>query len=338
MTNHSPQIQNLKVQRWVVLVSIVLLVVKFTAYYFTGSVAILTDALESIVNVIAGLIGFYSLFVAAQPRDLNHPYGHGKAEFLSAGIEGVLIGIAGLIILYEAIHKLILPSPIRRTDLGIVLVAITALINFAMGAVCISLGKKNRSLALEASGRHLQTDTYSTLAVILGLVILFFTHWAWIDSAVAIVLSVFICYTSYKIIRESVAGIMDEADTKLLSNMIVFINENRKNNWVDIHNLRVIKYGSVLHLDAHLTLPWYFSIREAHAEIDIFSQLIKAKYGNTVELFIHTDDCIEGVQCPVCTKGDCPMRKKPFENRIEWTLKNVVLNQKHNSQATSLNL
>ena len=332
----TPQLQNLKAQKWVALVSFLLLVIKFTAYYFTASVAILTDAMESIVNVIAGLIGWYSLYIAAQPRDLNHPYGHGKAEFLSSAIEGILIGIAGIFILYEAIYKLILPTPVKKIDLGIMLVAATAIINYILGTVCVAQGKKNRSIALEASGRHLQTDTYSTLAVVAGLIILHFTKFVWIDSIIAIILSIFIIYTSYSITRRSVAGIMDEADISLLAGMIALINKNRRPNWVDMHNLRVIKYGSVLHVDAHLTLPWYFNVKDAHSEVDYFSDLIRRKYGESLELFIHSDGCIEGAQCPICIKNDCDVRKYPFDRKIEWTLENVVNNKKHNAQTTPL--
>ena len=331
------QQQNFKMQRWVALVSVVLLVVKFVAYGYTGSVAILTDAMESIVNVIAGLIGLYSLYVAAQPRDLNHPYGHGKAEFLSAAIEGVLIGLAGLFILYEAIHKLITPEPVKKTDLGIMLIAATAVLNYGLGTLCVKQGKRNKSLALEASGRHLQTDTYSTLAVMAGLIVLHFTKLVWIDSVMAILLALFIIYNSYGIVRRSVAGIMDEADVKLLTNMIRLINDNRSNNWVDLHNLRVIKFGSILHIDAHLTVPWYFTVREAHYEVDTFSDLIRTKYGESLELFVHSDGCIEDLQCRICIKADCEYRKFPFERRIEWALENVVENKKHNNQTTSLN-
>ena len=119
--------QNLNVQKWVAVVSVALLVVKFIAYYSTHSVSILTDALESIVNVLAGFIGLFSLYVAAKPRDMDHPYGHGKAEFISAAIEGTLIGSAGAIILYKAIQHLIRPVDLHKIDLGMLLVAITAI-------------------------------------------------------------------------------------------------------------------------------------------------------------------------------------------------------------------
>ncbi|HRN47130.1 MAG TPA: cation diffusion facilitator family transporter [Niabella sp.] len=322
--------QNLQIQKWVVSVSVILLIIKFIAYYFTSSVSILTDALESIVNVIAGFIGLYSLYISSLPRDINHPYGHGKAEFLSAAIEGTMIGIAGTVILYKAIYKLMIPSQIERLDLGIILISITAVINYGVGTYCVIKGKKNHSVALETSGKHLQTDTYSTLGVILGLTLLYFTKLFWIDSIVAIILGGFIVYVAYTIIRKSVAGIMDEADSQLLQSMIEKVNSRRRENWVDIHNLRVIKYGSVLHVDCHLTVPWYFTVNEAHEEMEILTKLNKEKFGESLELFVHLDGCTE-FQCPICTKSNCAYRKSPFEKRIEWTLENVVQNEKHNT-------
>lgn len=163
-----PRKENLLIQKVVVAVAVVLFALKIFAFGITHSVAILTDALESIANVAAGLIGLYGLYISAQPRDRNHPYGHGKAEFLSAGVEGSLIIIAGTIIIYKAVYNFIYPEPIRKLDLGMLLVGITAVINYAMGAVSIYKGKKNNSLALLASGRHLQTDTYSTFGIIAG--------------------------------------------------------------------------------------------------------------------------------------------------------------------------
>lgn len=320
--------QNLNVQKWVAAVSVILLVVKFIAYYATHSVAILTDALESIVNVAAGLIGLYSLYIAAKPRDLDHPYGHGKVEFISAAIEGTMIGSAGAIILYKAIQHLIEPVPLHKIDFGMLLVAVTAVVNFIVGFYCHRIGKKNNSAALMASGKHLQTDTLSTAGIIAGLALLYFTNYAWIDSAVAGVFGVVIIITGYRIVRHSVAGIMDEADMKLLDKMVQLLNANRRANWVDLHNLRVIKYGAVLHIDCHLTVPWYLNVHEAHQEIDELAALSRREFGESLELFVHTDGCLYS-QCPICIKKDCPVRQHPFEKQIEWNLENVSRNKKH---------
>jgi len=320
--------QNLRIQKWVAVISVILLAVKFVAYYSTYSVAILTDALESIVNVAAGFIGLYSLYVAAKPRDADHPYGHGKAEFLSAAIEGTMVLSAGAIILYKAVQHLIYPVQIRKIDYGIILVGTTAVINFVMGYLCLRTGKKNDSLALVASGKHLQSDTWSTAGIIAGLGLIYLTGFTWIDSAVAILFAGFIMYTGYRIIRRSIAGIMDEADVKLLARMVQVLNANRRENWVDLHNLRVIKYGSVLHVDAHLTVPWYLNVNEAHAEIDALAELIRKEFGESLELFVHSDGCLP-FQCHICNKQECPVRQHPFEKRISWTLENVSRNKKH---------
>lgn len=320
--------QNLRVQKWVAGISLLLLVAKFAAYYLTNSVAILTDALESIVNVVAGFIGLYSLYIAAKPRDKDHPYGHGKAEFISAAVEGTMIGAAGAIILYKAIQHLIYPSALHQLDLGIWLVAATAVVNFGVGFYCIKTGKKNNSLALVSSGKHLQTDTVSTIGIIAGLLLLYFTGYKWIDSTVAILFAIYIIYTGYKIFRRSIAGIMDEADEQLLTEMVNILNNNRQENWVDLHNLRVIKYGSVLHLDCHLTVPWYLNIHEAHKEIDALAKFIREKFGESLELFVHSDGCLP-FQCHICSKQDCPVRQHDFEKRVNWTLENVSQNKKH---------
>lgn len=320
--------QNLKVQKWVAVVSVILLSVKIIAYYSTHSVAILTDALESIVNVVSGFVGLYSLYVAAKPRDADHPYGHGKAEFLSAAIEGTLIGSAGAIIFYKAIQNLINPVALHKIDYGIWLIAATALVNFIVGYFCLRTGKKNNSLALMASGKHLQADTWSTVGIIGGLLLLYFTGYKWLDSVVAILFAVYIIFTGYTILRRSIAGIMDEVDTKLLTRLVQVLNANRRANWVDLHNLRVIKYGSVLHIDCHLTVPWFLNVHEAHREIDVLAALVRKEFGESLELFVHSDGCLP-FQCKICNKTDCNARQHNFVHSIEWTLENISQNKKH---------
>jgi cation diffusion facilitator family transporter len=319
---------NVKLQRWIAIASSVLLIAKFAAYYITNSVAILTDALESIVNVTAGFIGLYSLYVAAKPRDRDHPYGHGKAEFISAAIEGTMVLSAGLLIIYSAAANLFYPVAIQELDLGIYLIAASAVINYILGEVSLRRGKKNNSLALMASGKHLKTDTYSTLGIIIGLILISITGWMWIDGVVALAFGVYIIFTGYRIIRQSLAGIMDEADMSLLDKMVAILERNRRENWVDLHNLRVIKYGNVLHLDCHLTVPWYFNIHQAHTEVDELARQVRAEYGESLELFVHSDGCLY-FQCHICKKQDCPVRQHDFKERVTWTLDNALQNEKH---------
>ena len=306
----------------------VLFLTKIVAYQFTHSLSILSDALESIVNVLAGFIGLYSLYVAAKPRDLDHPYGHGKAEFVSAAIEGGLIVAAGIMIVYETVLNLFQENPIQKLDTGLILIGITAVINFIAGTICINIGKRNTSLALQASGKHLQIDTYSTLGIIAGLLVILFTQQYWLDKLIALGMSVLIIYNGYKIIRTSLAGIMDEADIQLLNRFVKVLNENRQDNWIDLHNLRVIKYGSLLHVDCHFTVPWYLNVHEAHLEIDALAALIKQQFGDAIELFVHTDGCLP-FSCSICSKTDCEVRQQPMKGRLDWTLQNIISNEKH---------
>jgi len=323
-----PQTENVSIQRWVFLIALILFAIKLTAYYLTRSVAVLTDALESIVNVIAGAIGLYSLYLAAKPKDQNHPYGHGKAEFLSAAIEGTLIVIAGFIIIYESVLNLVSPKPLQQLDKGIILISFTALVNYIVGFISTRKGKINNSLALIASGQHLKTDAYSTVALIIGLVLILLTGYVWLDGTVAILFAVFIIYTGYRIMRSSIAGIMDEADKELLTKMVRILNSKRRDNWIDLHNLRVIKYGGQLHVDCHLTVPWYLNVLEAHHEVDILRELIRKEFGTTLELFVHTDPCLD-FSCSICTRHDCQVRQRPFEEKFAWTLENIISDKKH---------
>ena len=294
----------------------------------THSLSVLSDALESIVNVLAGLIGLYSLYVASKPKDKDHPYGHGKAEFVSAAFEGSLIITAGGIILYESILTFFEPTSLHNLDNGIWVLLSTAVLNMAAGLGAKAIGKKNKSLALSSSGQHLLIDSYTTYAVVIGIGLVMYTGYTGIDAIIAIAMGLWIIYNGYKIIRESLAGIMDEADMALLESVIHELNLIRHPNWIDMHNLRVIKYGALMHIDCHLTVPWYFNVNEAHTAVDAFTNLIKNKFGDSVEFFVHTDGCMS-FSCPICTIENCEKRKSPFQKKLEWNKDNVLSDLKH---------
>ncbi|MEI6848014.1 MAG: cation diffusion facilitator family transporter [Chlorobiaceae bacterium] len=326
--------ENFNFQKIIAATGILLFIIKLGAWYITNSVAILTDALESTVNVTSAFIGLYSLYISAKPKDSSHPYGHGKVEFISAAIEGTLISGAGLLIIYEAVKNLSDPKPIGQLDYGILLITVTAIINYLVGAIAVKKGKKNNSLALVASGKHLQSDTYSTIGIIAGLILLFLTKMAWLDSAVALIFALLIVYTGYKIIRDSLRGIMDEADDALLEKMVSLLQANRTENLIDLHNMRIIKYGNTLHLDCHVTVPWYLNVHEAHREIDSLDKLVNESFGENIELFIHTDGCLD-YSCEICRKSDCTIRKAPFKHKVDWTVKNISSDHKHHADMNS---
>jgi divalent metal cation (Fe/Co/Zn/Cd) transporter len=147
---------------------------------------------------------------------------------------------------------------------------------------------------------------------------MYITQLYWIDKLIAFILSGWIMYNGYTILRKSLAGIMDEADEIMLNEFIQVLETHKKPNWIDLHNLRVIKYGDLLHIDCHLTLPWYLNIHEAHIEIDELSNLIKTNFGDAIELFVHTDGCLN-FSCAICNKQDCTVRTQPFQKQMNWT-------------------
>ncbi|MBP7184533.1 MAG: cation transporter [Saprospiraceae bacterium] len=320
----------ISVQRVVVFVSIILFITKIYAWYLTHSVAILTDALESTVNVVAGFIGLYSLTLSAKPRDRQHPYGHGKIEFITSAFEGMLIAIAGFYIIYEAIDNYLHPHTIKKLDVGIVLVAFSGLVNYVVGYYVEKKGKSQNSPVLIAGGQHLKTDTYSTIGILIGVVLIYITGYQWIDNATAIIFAFVIIFTGYSVMRKSVSGIMDEADSVIIEEVIELLKSNRNPNWVDVHNMRIIDYVGYHHIDCHLTVPFYLNMHEGHKILDELTKLLNKHFENRVEFFIHLDGCLP-FQCSICKVENCPERSQPFQSEVEWTFDNIVLDAKHGS-------
>ncbi len=321
---------NIRLQAVVLVVGAALTAIKFLAWRLTHSNAILSDALESIVNVVAGSFALYSLVLAAKPRDREHPYGHGKVEFISAGIEGGLVVLAGLLIIWRAVQALLSHQHLHDLDTGIWLTGAAGAANLVMGLALRQRGARARSITMEASGAHLLSDAWSTVAMVVGLVLIRFTGLLWLDQFFAILFALYIMFTGLRIFRRSVAGIMDEADLELADTVIARLQEHRKPVWVDVHNFRMIKYGSVLHIDCHVTLPWYYSLEQAHTEIAAIERLVNSADDGEVELFIHMDPCVPA-SCSVCQLAECPQRKHPFQKLVPWNKDTVLGNAKHSA-------
>ncbi|MFC5874725.1 cation diffusion facilitator family transporter [Chryseobacterium arachidis] len=315
-------------QKLIAAFGVILFIGKIIAWKLTDSDAVFSDAMESIVNVISAFMGLYSLHLAAKPKDEDHPYGHGKVEFVTSGIEGALIAIAGIMIIYEGINSLIVGKVLSKLDVGIWIIAATAVINYLLGYISIKKGETENSLVLISSGKHLQSDTITTLGVVISLIIVYFTKIYWIDSVVALLFGLYIIFVGYKIIRKSLSGIMDEQDPELLNEIIRVLEENRRTEWIDVHNMKIQQFGASLHIDAHITLPWYYSLRDAHNEMEKMIILLAKNTKRSVEFNFHMDDC-KPISCPVCQIADCPVREKDFVKRIIWTPENVTCADKH---------
>lgn len=322
------QKDNLKFQKIVAFIGVILFIIKLIGWHLTHSDAVFSDAMESIVNIIAAFMGLYSLYLAALPKDENHPYGHGKVEFVTSGVEGTLIIFAGLMIIIESINSIIYGNDIKQLDWGILIVATTAIANYAIGYISIQKGKRENSLVLISSGKHLQSDTITTMGVVLSLILIYFTHLYWIDAVVALIFAGYIIVIGYKIIRKSLSGIMDEADPELLNQMVTILNEHRKKEWIDIHNIKIQQYGQGLHIDGHITLPYYFSLKNAHHEMENVIKALASNMDRNIEFNFHMDDC-KPFSCEICQILDCPMRQKPFIKKIDWSKDNISQPDKH---------
>lgn len=312
-------------------ISILIMLAKFVAYFLTNSNAILTDAAESIVNVLASSFAFYSIYLATLPKDENHPYGHGKVEFFSAFIEGVLIAIAGIIIVFKSGYDIIYPKSIGQLYEGAAIIGVTGLVNLAVGFYLINTGKNHKSITLEADGKHLLTDAITSAGLVLGIILIKLTGIFVLDSIISILLGVYIIFNGYKLTRRSVGGLMDESNVELVKSIIQILQSNRKDPWIDVHNLRAQQYGADLHIDCHFTLPYYFDLNRVHQEISEIDRMINGNADRKTELFIHADPCLPAC-CNYCRMKECPVRQEPFKGEIEWTIENATKNQKHFDQ------
>ncbi len=317
-----------RTQQLLVGVSIVLFLIKITAWYITASVSILTDALESIVNVIAGFIGLYSIVLSAKPKDKEHPYGHGKVEFISSAFEGILIAVAGFIIIYESINNLMHPHEIKKLDYGLMLVAFSGLINYLVGHICEKKGTRENSPVLVAGGNHLKSDAYSTAGLLVGIALILLTGYKWIDSVAALIFACIIIYTGFKINRKAISGMMDEADHGIIDEVRAVLIEKRQPNWIDVHNMRIINYAGFYHIDCHLTVPYYLNIVEGHDILENLAKILFEHFEERVEFFIHIDAC-QPYQCGLCSVDACAFRQVPFQRSLEWTTDNLIANNKH---------
>ena len=312
-------------------ISILLMLAKFVAYLITHSNAILTDAAESIVNVLASSFAFYSIYLATIPKDTNHPYGHGKVEYFSAFLEGALITIAGVIIIFKSGYDLIYPKPILKLFEGAAIIGVTGFVNLLVGYYLINTGKQQNSITLEADGKHLITDSITSAGLVAGVILIKLTGFYWLDSIISILLGLYIIYNGYKLTRRSVGGLMDESDLILVEDIIDLMQKNRKDPWIDVHNLRTQQYGADLHIDCHVTLPYYFDLNQVHHEISSIDKMINGNAQRKTELFIHADPCLPAC-CNYCHMKGCPVRAEAFRGEIKWTIENATKNQKHFDQ------
>lgn len=210
----------------------------------------------------------------------------------------------------------------------LIIILLLGMFNYGLGVFSEKRGISSNSPALISSGVHLKGDGYTSFAILISLLVIYFTNLCWIDTAVAILAGLYIIYQGVKVVKHSLLNILDTADESMLSKIIDYLQSNRDKHWIDIHNFRIIKFGSEYHVDAHLTLPFYYTNLEVHREMKEVHEMINAHFNSTVEIFIHPDPC-EPFCCLYCKHDDCKERTTPFKKEVVWTLDNVLKNEKH---------
>lgn len=247
-----------------VLVALVTANLKFAAYWLTDSVGMLSDATESIVNLLAASVALWSLRFAAVPRDANHTYGHDKIAYFSSGFEGVLVLVAGLGIIVMAIDRLISPRELARLDLGLAFCLGAAAINGVMGWWLVKLGKKQNLIILEADGQHLLTDFWTSVALVSGIGMVMLTGLAWFDPLMAIIMAMFIIWTAVELLLRSFDGLMDRSLTEQDLDKVKSVIATHIKQGMTYHALRSRHAGSRIFIDFHLLVPGSMSVQSAH--------------------------------------------------------------------------
>lgn len=309
---------------WIsVSMSLLIFLIKFFAYLQTQSQAVLSDALESIVNVVASTAALFVLKAVAEPADEEHPYGHGKLEYFSSAFEGGLIAFAAIVIAYSAIQALMKGSALNELEIGVVVMIVAGVLNLLLGLHLYSVGKAKKSEALVASAKHVISDVVTTVGVIIGLGLVKLTGWIFLDPLAALLVALHLLNEGVKIVRRSIGGLIDEMDKGVLQEFATLFTRLRKTGMIDIHNLKLIRSGRFHHIDGHLVVPQFWDISKAHEMNDEFEKDLMEAYPYDCEVAFHLDPCNQSY-CQSCDLKDCPIRKEPFHQMKQFTPESLI--------------
>ena len=326
MESTTQSLDNISIKKRAAIISLIIgismFVFKIAAYLITGSAAIFSDAAESIVHVLATLMALYSIILSSRPADDSHPYGHGNVEYFSAGIEGLLITIAAIVIIYEGVVSIIAGPELRQLGIGVIVITIAAIVNLLLGNYLIRIGKKTNSITLIADGKHVLTDSITSFGVIVAVILVIVTDIQILDPIIAILVALNILYTGWKLIRESVGGLMNEIKPETLKMLVDKLISIKKNYWIDIHELRFWQSGEKVFIDFHLILPYYFNIKQTHEEENIIESELQKDFSQA-DLKIHLDYCIPQL-CKFCAYEECSVRSEKKKESFLWNVNKLI--------------
>jgi len=299
------------------LVSILLALFKFYLYSRTNSIAVLSDALESIVNIVASGFATISIFLATKPPDETHPYGHGKLEFFSAGLEGGLIILASYWIIKSGLERLAHPTFLTGLDLGLLGQGVVVSVTFLLGGWLIRTGRQTGSIALEADGKHVITDGLTSIGVIIGFFLVKLTGEVRIDGLLACLIGANVVVMGVKLVWSAVKGLLQARDPRLIEEISSLLKRHRSLVLIDIHELRAWKAGNETYIDFHLILPAQLPLGEAHRQARRLSRLLKNRFGPNAHVLIQLDPC-EEAYCQTCKENLEALRKSAHSFNLQW--------------------
>jgi cation diffusion facilitator family transporter len=271
-------------------VGIVVLALKWAAFRMTGSVALYSDALESVVNIVAAILALLAIRISAKPPDANHPYGHSKVEYLSAVTEGAMIVLAALLIMQEAYDALLSPRRLEAPAAGLAVNAAATLLNAIWAAVLIRYGARLRSPALAADGRHLMTDVITSAGVVLGLLVAQASGWAWLDPGIALLVAVNVLWSGWVLMRSSIDGLMDAAPEAEVRRRVEAVIAENGDGALQAHDLRMRQTGQTTFVEFHLIVPGKMTVSESHAICDRIETALAAELdGAAISIHVEPD-------------------------------------------------
>jgi len=279
------------VMRLSLLASFLMLSGKLTAYGLTGSAAMLSDAAESVVHLIATALAAFSLWYAARPADTSHPYGHGRIAYFSAGFEGALVFSAALVVIYTAVQALIQQPELRRLGVGLIISGALAVLNLALGTALVRIGRRCHSAVLIANGQHVLSDVWTTAAALVGVGLVMLTGVTWLDPLAALLIGFVILASGYSLIRQSFGGLMDEVDPELASRLLEGLRAAvREGRIADFHQVRCRRLNDEIWVEAHLLVAGALTTREAHARATTVERSLRALFeGQSVRVLTHVE-------------------------------------------------
>ena len=262
---------------------------KTGAYFLTGSVGLLSDAIESLVNLVGAIMALMMLTIAARPADEDHVYGHSKAEYFASVTEGILILSAALGIIVSAIQRLLNPKVIEQLGLGLIVSIAASLINFAVSRILLKAGREQNSISLEADAHHLMTDVWTSVGVIGGVAIAGYTGWDVLDPIVAILVALNIVWTGFQLIKRSVSGLMDEALPEIELRKIKEVMAKYRGRGADFHALRTRQAAARRFMSVHILVPGEWTVHDAHHIAEDFENDIRSTLGGVITVFTHLE-------------------------------------------------